>query len=136
MQSAKEDDQLSTSEDVVVLLSDEDGRTAPRKDTKGKESVGKGKESMANAKAAVQTNGKGKQKSKIRGDTVAQPMEIDNMQSTEEVQPTRNSRATRIYTKPANEASSPPPAKRHKTDAALENEIARLKRRLDEVCAN
>lgn len=130
VQSVSNDDQGSEPQDVVVLSSDEDGRKAPRKDTKGK-----GKESVANTKAIPQTNGKGRQKSKVQADTLVQPMEVDSIQPTEEVPPPRNSRATRVHTKPISEAPSPPPAKRHKTDSALESEITRLKRRLDEVGA-
>ncbi|KAI0086134.1 hypothetical protein BDY19DRAFT_996045 [Irpex rosettiformis] len=125
----------SNTSDVLVLSSDDDGRKTVRKDTTVK---GKGKEPAANTKAAPQPNGKAKAKGKAKTDSVTSPdaMEIDSGGHTEEVAPvTRSSRTARTNVKPVPDAPSPPPPKRPKTDSALEAEVARLQRSLDDLAA-
>ncbi|KAI0341656.1 hypothetical protein BDW22DRAFT_1358489 [Trametopsis cervina] len=125
--TAQEED---STRDVVVLSSDEDGQKAATKDAKGKK-----KETVVNTKTMPQVNGKGKAKGKAKADTSTQAMEIDEPPSAADAAPTRTTKTTRTTVKPISEIPSPPPAKRHKAESALEAEVARLRRRLDDVAA-
>lgn len=120
--------------DVAVLSSDDDGRKLARKDVVAK---GKGKEPTANtAKTVPQANGKSKAKGKAKADSVPPPenMDVDGAQPPESVvHPERPPRTNRVNVRPVVASRSPPPAKRQKPDPALEAEVTRLRRKLEDV---
>ncbi|KAI0819074.1 hypothetical protein BC629DRAFT_1730934 [Irpex lacteus] len=136
----KSNGDTSKSIDVVVLSSDDDGKKTARKETTA--AKGKGKEPVAAAKPAPkpvpQANGKAKAKGKAKASSPppSDAMQVDSGEPAEEVvPPAKPARTARTNVKPASDAPSPPPAKRPRQESALEAEVTRLRRRLDDVAA-